>query len=56
MNFPDKSSRIYSGTCSNIMMEHGTTITMERKNNPQSEYLHKASQSLRSFEELFNMP
>ncbi len=35
----------------NIMMGHGTTITMERKNHPQSDYFHKAARFLRSFEE-----
>ncbi|HPF20551.1 MAG TPA: glycine/sarcosine/betaine reductase complex component C subunit beta [Syntrophomonas sp.] len=52
MNFPViKAVGFILVHAPNIMMEHGTTITMERKNNPQSEYLHKASQSLRSFEE-----
>lgn len=38
----------------NIMMEHGTTITMERKNNPDSDYLQKTLKFIRTFEEAVN--
>ncbi len=38
----------------NIMMEHGTTVTMERKNNPDSDYLQKIIKSIRTFEEAVN--
>ena len=38
----------------NIMLEHGTTITMEKSKNPDSEYLRLLKERLRSFEEAVN--
>lgn len=38
----------------NIMMEHGTTITMEKTNNPNSDYLQKIIKSTRTFDEAVN--
>ncbi len=38
----------------NIMMEHGTTVTMERSNNPDSDYLQKTVKSIRTFEQAVN--
>jgi betaine reductase len=35
----------------NILMDHGTTQTLERAKNPDSEYLKKLPKHLRSFEE-----
>lgn len=55
MNFPViKAAGFVLVHAPNIMMEHGTTITMERKNNPDSDYLQKTAQSIRSFEEAVN--
>ncbi len=38
----------------NILLEHGTTITMEKSKNPDSEYLRLLKDRLRSFEEAVN--
>lgn len=35
----------------NIMMEHGTTITMEKKNNPNSSYLQSIGNLVRNFDQ-----
>lgn len=55
MNFPViKASGFILVHAPNIMMEHGTTITMEKKINPDSDYLQKTAKSIRSFEEAVN--
>ncbi len=40
----------------NILIEHGTTQTMERAKNPEAEYLQKVSAHLRPFEEVVAYP
>ncbi|MGI6358302.1 MAG: glycine/sarcosine/betaine reductase complex component C subunit beta [Bacillota bacterium] len=40
----------------NILLEHGTTQTMERAHNPEAEYLQKLPQHLRPFEEVVAYP
>lgn len=40
----------------NILIEHGTTQTMERAKNPESEYLQKLPAQLRPFEEVVAYP
>ena len=40
----------------NILLEHGTTQTMERAKNPQSEYLRKLPEHLRSYSEVVAYP
>lgn len=52
MNFPViKAVGFILVHAPNIMMGHGTTITMERRINPQSDYFNKAAKSIRSFEQ-----
>ncbi|MGR6836536.1 glycine/sarcosine/betaine reductase complex component C subunit beta [Syntrophomonas erecta] len=40
----------------NIMLEHGTTLTMERMKNPESDYLKALPTQVRSFAEAVNYP
>lgn len=40
----------------NIMMKHGTTITMEQIKNPDSSYLRSIDQFIRSFEQAVRYP
>lgn len=57
MNFPVIKAAAYALIHSpNMLMEHGTTQTMERAKNPDSEYLKKVPQHLRSFEEAVAYP
>ena len=40
----------------NIMMEHGTTITMEKQNNPDSSYLQNIEKKVRDFDSAVKYP
>lgn len=55
MNFPViKAAGFILVHAPNIMMEHGTTITMEKHNHPDSDYLQTIGKSIRPFEEAVN--
>lgn len=50
MNFPViKAAAFALIHAGNIMMEHGTTLTMERKKNPDSEFLKSIQPHIRTF-------
>ena len=55
MNYPViKAAGFVLVHAPSIMMEHGTTITMEKKANPDSDFLQKTAKSIRSFDEAVN--
>lgn len=52
MNFPViKAASYILIHANNIMLEHGTTLTMEKKKNPDSDYLKAIHGHLRTFDE-----
>ncbi len=57
MNFPVIKASAYALVhAPTILLEHGTTQSMERAKNPESEYLKKLPAHLRSFEEVVAYP
>lgn len=57
MNFPVIKAASYALIHTpNVLLEHGTTQSMERAANPESEYLKKLPNHLRSFEEVVAYP
>jgi hypothetical protein len=57
MNFPVIKATAYALVhAPNILLEHGTTQSMEIAKNPESEYLKKLPSHLRSYEEVVAYP
>jgi len=57
MNFPVIKASAYALVhAPTILLEHGTTQSMEIAKNPESEYLKKLPSHLRSFEEVVAYP